>query len=55
MQTLVVGNSNSKMFPKELLPYTAERQSFGKGGIKVNFLVNYGWEWDLNNLKTARL
>ena len=24
-----------------------------KGGIKVNFLVNYGWEWDLNNLKTA--
>ncbi len=50
---LVVGNTDSKMFPKELLPYTAERMKFGHGGIKVNFLVNYGWEWDLNNLKTA--
>ncbi|MBC7878774.1 MAG: undecaprenyl diphosphate synthase family protein [Anaerolineales bacterium] len=48
---LVVGNTDSKMFPKELLPYTSERKTFGKGGIKVNFLVNYGWEWDLNNLK----
>jgi undecaprenyl diphosphate synthase len=48
---LVVGNSDSKMFPKEMLPYVSERQTFGKGGIKVNFLVNYGWEWDLNNLK----
>jgi len=50
---LVVGNTDSKMFPKELLPYTNERKVFGKGGIKVNFLVNYGWEWDLNNLKAA--
>lgn len=47
---LVVGNTQSPMFPKELLPYTT-RTVFGKGGIKVNFLVNYGWEWDLNNLK----
>jgi undecaprenyl diphosphate synthase len=23
----------------------------GKGSIKINFLVNYGWEWDLNFLK----
>jgi undecaprenyl diphosphate synthase len=50
---LVVGNTDSKMFPKDLLPYTCERKTFGKGGIKVNFLVNYGWEWDLNNLKMA--
>jgi undecaprenyl diphosphate synthase len=50
---LVVGNTDSKMFPKELLPYTTERKTFGKGGIKVNFLVNYGWEWDLNSLKSA--
>lgn len=49
---LVVGNSDSPMFPKELLPYT-KRQSFGKGGIRVNFLVNYGWEWDLNSIKTG--
>ncbi|AYF54424.1 undecaprenyl diphosphate synthase family protein [Clostridium botulinum C] len=47
---LVVGNSDSPMFPKELLPFT-KRKAFGKGGIKVNFLVNYGWEWDLSNLK----
>lgn len=47
---LVVGNTDSPMFPKKLLPYT-KRQTFGKGGIKVNFLVNYGWDWDLKNLK----
>jgi undecaprenyl diphosphate synthase len=49
---LVVGNSESPMFPKELLPFTT-RQVFGDGAVKVNFLVNYGWEWDLNLLKTA--
>lgn len=49
---LVVGNSKSPMFPKELIPYTT-RKTFGNGGMKVNFLVNYGWEWDLNNLKSA--
>lgn len=49
---LVVGNSDSPMFPKELLHYT-NRKSFGSGGINVNFLVNYGWEWDLNRLKTS--
>lgn len=49
---LVVGNTESPMFPKELLPYT-ERKVFGNGGIKVNFLVNYGWEWDLNSISSA--
>lgn len=49
---LVVGNSDSSMFPKELLPYT-RRKAFGHGGIKVNFLVNYGWEWDLNQIKNG--
>lgn len=51
-ELLVVGNSDSPMFPKELLPYT-KRKTIGKGGIKVNFLVNYGWEWDLNQIKTG--
>jgi len=50
---LVIGNSDSPMFPEELLPYTI-RKTFGSGGMKVNFLVNYGWEWDLNYLKMAR-
>jgi undecaprenyl diphosphate synthase len=43
---LVIGNTESPMFPKELLPYT-KRKAFGKGSIKLNFLVNYGWQWDL--------
>jgi len=47
---LVLGNSDSPAFPRELMPFT-KRTTFGKGGIKVNFLVNYGWEWDLNSLK----
>ncbi|ADY54825.1 Di-trans,poly-cis-decaprenylcistransferase [Syntrophobotulus glycolicus DSM 8271] len=46
---LVIGNTESKMFPRELMPLT-ERKIFGQGGMKVNFLVNYGWEWDLANL-----
>ncbi|MGZ4904019.1 MAG: polyprenyl diphosphate synthase [Halobacteriota archaeon] len=46
---LVLGDTESPMFPKELLPYTT-RTTFGKGTIKVNFLVNYGWQWDLQAL-----
>jgi undecaprenyl diphosphate synthase len=52
-ELLVVGNTVSKTFPKELLPFTGKRKVFGKGGTKVNFLVNYGWEWDLSKLKTV--
>ncbi len=46
---LVIGNIDSPLFPKELLPYT-KRVTFGKGLIKINFLVNYGWNWDLNHV-----
>jgi len=49
---LVVGNTDSELFPKQLLPFTT-RKTIGKGGIKVNFLVNYGWEWDLGYLKNV--
>ena len=51
-ELLVIGNTDSPSFPMELLPYTT-RRVFGKGGTRVNFLVNYGWEWDLNLLKTS--
>ncbi len=44
---LIVGNTDSPLFPKELLPFS-KRVKFGKGLIKINFLVNYGWNWDLN-------
>lgn len=47
-ELLVIGNTESPMFPQELLPYT-KRVKFGRGLIKVNFLVNYGWNWDLNH------
>lgn len=49
-ELLVIGNKDSPAFPKELLPYT-KRTVFGKGGIKINFLINYSYKWDLNLLK----
>ena len=51
-EILVIGNTSSPSFPKELIPFT-KRKTFGKGGTKVNFLINYGWEWDLNLLKSS--
>jgi undecaprenyl diphosphate synthase len=49
----VVGNTDSPAFPTELLPYTEPRR-FGAAGIRVNFLVNYGWEWDLGGARSDR-
>ncbi len=46
---LVVGNTDSPKFPEELKEYTT-RKDFGNSDIRVNFLVNYGWHWDLENL-----
>lgn len=50
---LVVGNTKSPMFPKELIPYTT-RGEVKENQIKVNLLVNYGWHWDLNTLSDAK-
>ncbi|MCA1766006.1 MAG: undecaprenyl diphosphate synthase family protein [Desulfobulbaceae bacterium] len=44
---LVVGNTKTPLFPAELLPFT-KRDKSATGRIKVNFLINYGWNWDLN-------
>ncbi len=44
---LVVGNSESSQFPDELKKYLV-RQKSGKNLMRVNFLVNYDWHWDLN-------
>ena len=46
---LVVGNAEGAAFPPSLRAYT-ERQEMNGGGMRVNFLVNYGWEWDLAGL-----
>ncbi|HWI79138.1 MAG TPA: undecaprenyl diphosphate synthase family protein [Ramlibacter sp.] len=44
---LVVGDDSSAQFPPELKSFRQRRGT----GIKVNFLVNYGWEWDLEGLR----
>lgn len=46
---LVLGDETSKCFPDALRRYTG-RKDLNGGGIRVNFLVNYGWEWDLAGL-----
>ncbi len=48
---LVVGDERSAQFPRELLDYRERRGE----GIKVNLLVNYGWEWDLDGLRNGGL
>ena len=46
----VLGDTESKFFPTELLKYTGiSPQNSEQGQMKVNFLVNYGWEWDFKN------
>ena len=47
---LVIGNRKSRCFPQALAPY-ATRTALNGGGIKVNFLVNYGWQWDLSHMR----
>ena len=44
----VVGNTKSSCFPSRLLPYT-QRDDSPDGKMRVNLLVNYGWEWDMKN------
>ena len=41
---LVVGDTNSKVFPDALWPFTRSRSP---SDLCVNLLVNYGWRWDL--------
>lgn len=48
---LVLGNEQSAQFPIELVPFRTRQGE----GIKVNFLVNYDWEWDLGGLKEGGL
>ena len=43
----VCGNTQSDCFPHSLLPYTERKQDDKK--MRVNLLVNYGWEWDMKS------
>ena len=46
---LVAGDETPKQFPRPLNEF---RQRLG-AGMKVNLLVNYGWEWDPASLKSG--
>lgn len=46
---LVLGKS-SPAFPEELQYYSSRKPVHG-GGIRVNLLVNYGWNWDISGIK----
>jgi undecaprenyl diphosphate synthase len=48
---LVLGDDTSTQFPASLKPFVTRQGT----GIKVNFLVNYGWEWDLDGLRQGRM
>jgi undecaprenyl diphosphate synthase len=48
---LVLGDDTSPQFPASLKPFRT-RQGIG---IKVNFLVNYDWEWDIDGLRRGSL
>lgn len=48
---LVVGDHSSPHFPAELARFRERRGA----GMKVNLLMNYGWEWDLAGLATGKL
>jgi undecaprenyl diphosphate synthase len=48
---LVVGDETSTQFPVVLKEFRQRRGD----GMKVNLLVNYGWEWDLAGLKNGGL
>jgi undecaprenyl diphosphate synthase len=48
---LVVGDDRSPQFPAQLKQFRERRGA----GMKVNFLVNYGWEWDLDGLRQGTL
>lgn len=50
----VTGNYKSPLFPSDLLPYACKRQEISEDTMRVNLLVNYGWEWDMKNNWASR-
>ena len=50
----VVGNTKPPCFPAQLLEYTINNKPCDESKMKVNFLVNYGWEWDRKKNWAAR-
>lgn len=48
---LVIGDDRPRTFPVELRPLTLRRSA---GDLRVNLLVNYGWQWDLTTAQGVR-
>lgn len=48
---LVVGDETSEQFPGELKSFRTRKGT----GMKVNFLVNYHWRWDLAGLEQGQV
>ncbi len=46
----VVGDTTSNVFPESLIKYTKGRVENGNPKIKLNFLINYDWNWDLKGI-----
>jgi undecaprenyl diphosphate synthase len=51
MALQIIGDCDSEVFPQALRPYADTRAA---GGVRVNLLINYGWQWDVSALP-ARL
>ena len=54
VEVLVVGDSDSKFFPAELKKYLTPYAA-GNPKLRVNFLVNYGWKWDLKGINGGHI
>jgi len=52
MALQVVGDTASALCPEELRAYAAARSC---GDVRVNVLVNYGWQWDVARMHSASI
>jgi undecaprenyl diphosphate synthase len=50
---VAVGDETSAVFPRELLPF--RRRPNTASGLKVNLLVNYGWDWDIAGMRDGAI
>lgn len=48
---LALGDDTSRLFPEELKRFRRRQGD----GVRVNLLVNYGWDWDLEGLRNGGL
>jgi len=54
VEVLVMGDADSTFFPDALRPFL-QPVTFGEPKLRVNFLVNYGWKWDLRGINSGHV